>query len=166
MAAAFKHRFLPLSALGEGVIEGDWIAAWLECRKSLGLEFGDGYPRMPVPDNCGRPTVRALSSSEFGAWANWLLDKAGLLGDRQRVSSHSCKCTCLSFAAKRGASHSDRLVLGYHSSGLSAVLGYSRDAAVRPMQVLGEILKAIRDKRFDPDAGRAERFSEPTLRVS
>ena len=31
------------------------------------------------------------------------------------------------------------------------------------MQVLGEILKAIRDKRLDPDAGRAERFSEPKV---
>ena len=62
-----------------------------------------------------------------------------------RLTSHSCKCTCLSYLAKRGAGYEDRLVLGYHSNKLRMTLTYSRDAAARPLALLALVLREIRE---------------------
>ena len=102
---------------------------------------------MPAPDKSGAPTVRALGSDEAGAWLQELLPgREGL-----RTTSHSLKATLLSFAAKRGLTHIDRLALGghYHGAHMSDV--YARDALARP-------LTEIRLGKFLPDSGRAARF--------
>ena len=74
-----------------------------------------------------------------------------LLGDtahsEARLTSHSCKCTCLSFLAKRGASIEDRLTLVY-----------SRDAVARPLALLSHVLKEIREGIFEPDNTRSGRL--------
>ena len=66
------------------------------------------FPSMPAPNKQGLPTVRALSSAEAGAWLRELLPERG----SPRTTSHSLKSTLLSFAAKRGIAHLDRLALG------------------------------------------------------
>ncbi|MEM1009188.1 MAG: hypothetical protein AAGJ35_09295, partial [Myxococcota bacterium] len=140
---------------------GFWLDKWMVARGQLNLVFGKDMPPMPVPDSAGRPTVRSLTTTEFGTWANMLLQQAGLGGEKS-VSSHSCKATLLSYASKFGLPHQDRLVLGYHTGGLSTMLGYSRDSSVRPLQLLDEMLLAIRTQKFFPDANRSNRFPDST----
>ena len=109
---------------------------------------------MPAPDKSGAPTVRALGSDEAGAWLQELLPgREGL-----RTTSHSLKATLLSFAAKRGLTHIDRLALGghYHGAHMSDVC--ARDALARPLRLLAGMLTEIRLGKFLPDSGRAARF--------
>ena len=80
-----------------------------------------------------------------------------------RTTSHSLKCTCLSFAAKFGISHQDRLVLGGHAHTGRMADVYARDAMARPLRLLSEVLEAIRVGTFLPDAHRAGRFLTPSL---
>ena len=75
-----------------------------------------------------------------------------------RITSHSCKCTCLSYLAKRGASFEDRLVLGYHANKLRMAMTYSRDSAARPLALLSRVLGEIRDGIFEPDNTRSGRL--------
>lgn len=75
-----------------------------------------------------------------------------------RVSSHSLKATALARAGRYGVQPSDQAVLGRHVSATcetSAV--YSRDVAIRAVAVLVEIIKAIAEGRFFPDAPRNRR---------
>ena len=74
------------------------------------------------------------------------------------MTSHSCKCTCLSFLAKRGVSIEDRLTLGYHSNKMRMALTYSRDSAARPLAILSHVLQEIRLQIFEPDNTRSGRL--------
>jgi hypothetical protein len=76
-----------------------------------------------------------------------------------KVTSHSLKATCLSYAAKRGCSFEDRLSLGYHTHSLKMALCYSRDGAARPLRVLEQILREVRERVFKPDETRSGRLS-------
>ena len=58
---------------------------------------------------------------------------------------------CLSYAAKRGCSFEGRLSLGYHTHTFKMALCYSRDGAARPLQVLEQFLREVREKIFNPD---------------
>ena len=75
-----------------------------------------------------------------------------------KLTSHSCKCTCLSFMAKRGVNFEDRLVLGYHTNKLRMAMTYSRDSAARPLAILSQVLMEIREGTFDPDCTRSGRL--------
>ena len=77
---------------------------------------------------------------------------------QSNYTSHSFKATWLSFWAKFGCSFEDRLASGYHADQVRMALRYSRDAASRPLCVLGECLAAIRGGRFRPDETRSGRF--------
>ena len=57
----------------------------------------------------------------------------------RKVTSHSMKCTMLSYCAKYGVPTLDRLILGYHTG----------NASTAPqMRILDEVLEAIRDGKF------------------
>ncbi|CAE7409656.1 unnamed protein product, partial [Symbiodinium pilosum] len=76
----------------------------------------------------------------------------------RRVSSHSLKCTCISFATKFGANPNEILLLGYHCGGYQMAITYGRDAASPSVLLLEKVLKAVRDGRFRPDETRSGRF--------
>ena len=116
----------------------------------------DKYPMMPAPDADGVPSCRPLDSDEASAWLRKILGVED--GAARKVSSHSCKCTCLSYAAKRGFPHADRMVLGYHSQNVKMALCYSRDSQARPLRLLQSLLSEIRLGVFVPDASRAGRL--------
>ena len=97
--------------------------------------------------------MRALDSDEAATWVAELLS---LEGDR-RTTSHSFKATLLSYAAKRGLAHQDRLVMGHHVQEAKMADQYSRDAAARPLRLVQNLLREIRLTRFFPDASRAGR---------
>ena len=80
------------------------------------------YPLMLAPDSSLKPTRRPVSTGEAKQWIAYLLGAENMKTDA-KLTSHSCKCTCLSFVAKRGASFEDRLVLGYHANKLRTALG-------------------------------------------
>ena len=156
-ALQLKHQYLPLVAPCVGVVEGNWGEEWCNCRKKLGMHDLTVYPLMPAPDASQIPTVRPLSSTEAGSWMRDLL-KIDSSNKQFKVTSHSLKATCLSYAAKRGCSFEDRLSLGYHTHNLKMALCYSRDGAARPLRVLEQILKEVREKVFNPDDTRSGRL--------
>ncbi|CAE7206607.1 unnamed protein product [Symbiodinium sp. CCMP2592] len=147
-------KCLELVAVGRGLDGKDWLCVFMEVRKALGVEYNKGYPSMPAPDKSGAPTVRALGSDEAGAWLRELLPGR----EGRRTTSHSLKATLLSFAAKRGLAHTDRLALGGHFHGAHMADVYARDALARPLRLLAGMLSEIRLGKFAPDAGRAARF--------
>ena len=152
--ASGAPRTMELVAVGRGLDGSDWLATFIAVRTLIGCSYEDGFPTMPAPNKQGLPTVRALSSSEAGAWLRELLpSREGL-----RTTSHSLKSSLLSFAAKRGISHLDRLALGGHSHSARMSDVYARDALARPLRLLAGMISEIRSGSFVPDAGRAARF--------
>ena len=74
------------------------------------------------------------------------------------MSSHSLKCTMLFFAAKRGLSVPDRLMLGYHSSQMHMAMVYSRDGAAASLLLLEGLIDEIAKGKFKPDSTRSGRL--------
>ena len=85
--------------------------------KEAQMDFEDHYqgPILPAPLKNGKWGARSVTSKEASKWLNAILAK--LDGPVENVSSHSLKCTTLSWLAKAGANENHRLVLGHHSSG-------------------------------------------------
>ena len=123
-----------------------WLQSQMECVLTSGLRIGS--------DETGAPTVRPLDSSEAGEWLRAVLVKAGHTVEGRKLTSHSLKATCLSFAAKRGFSQPDRLTLGYHDMAHR----YARDAMSRPLQLLSDMMREIREGVFFPDNKRSGRL--------
>ena len=158
-AKQFKGTLLPFVAPALGVSEVNWGALWLQARKDLGLKDPqDGGPMMPAPDSDMQVTDRSLESDEAGAWLRYILYGGIDKLQGRRVSSHSLKCTCISFATKFGASPNEILLLGYHCGGYQMAITYGRDAASPSVLLLEKVLKAVRDGRFRPDETRSGRF--------
>ena len=160
-ALNMRHSFLPLTAPGMGVAENNWAVAWKNARSQLGIDDLSFFPLMPSPDDAGQATVRPLSTKEAGDWLRLLLKQKRevlSLSEPLQYTSHSFKCTTLSFLAKYGCSFEDRLALGYHVDQVRMALRYSRDGASRPLRVLETCLSDIRAGRFRPDITRSGRF--------
>ena len=157
-ALQHRHQFLPLVAPAVGVTEQNWGVLWENVRKELAISFEDGFPLMPAPLETGLPGKRALDSEEAGRWLRALLELSDHDVSERKVSSHSLKCTMLSFLAKRGVDMPDRLLLGYHTSPFTMGLTYSRDGMARPLQILGEMLSEIREGTYMPDCTRSGRL--------
>ena len=138
--------FLPLSAPATGVTDDAWGAQWLEVRKILCTENMAHFPLMPAPNFALEATRRPVSTHEAKLWIGHLLCLEDV--NKAKLTSHSCKCTCFSFLAKRGASIEDRLVSGYHSNKLRMALTYSRDSMARPLALLSHVLMEIRTGVF------------------
>lgn len=159
-----RHMFLPLAAPAFGVTDDGWGEQWLEVRRSLGVEDLGSYPLMPAPGADLSPTKRALSTQEAKKWIASLLGPDNMQAGA-RLTSHSCKATCLSFMAKRGASFEDRLTLGYHSNKLRIAMVYSRDSAARPLALLCHVLNEIRTGVFEPDNTRSGRLKSDAKKL-
>ena len=129
----------------------------MDARATVGIQ--DEHPPMPAPSVEGKPTVRPLGTDECGSWLRLLLQMSPVASQNEvRITSHSCKCTILSYAAKRGLPHDERLVLGHHAHQGRMADVYARDAEARPMRMMEELLNEIRCKRFFPDESRAGRL--------
>ena len=124
-----RHMFLPVAAPAHGVTDDCWGSQWIDVRRQLGISDLKRFPLLPAPDSNLEPTARPVSTLEAKRWMHYLLG-ADLLKASARITSHSCKCTCLSYLAKRGVGHDDRLVLGYHANKLRMTMTYSRGVAV------------------------------------
>ena len=163
-----RHQFLPMVAPIKGVNGKDWATPWMDRRRALGLTLPPSGLIMPAPDKSGDATQRPLESGECGKWLRRLLDHgaAGELQDERRISSHSLKCTMLSFAAKRGLSVPDRLMLGYHSSQMHMAMVYSRDGAAASLILLERLIREIAAGKFRPDSTRSGRVVDSPIEQS
>ena len=157
-AKIMRGQLLPLVAPAVGVVEGNWVEQFIKVRVSLGLRDPPHGPIMPAPDRQGMLTVRSLDSDEAGAWVRLLLFGSTSALEGRRVSSHSCKCTCISFATKFGCSPDQLLLLGYHTGDFKMPLTYGRDSAAPTLLLLSKVLLAIRKGSFKPDCTRSGRF--------
>ena len=149
--------FLLVSAPATGVTDDCWGQQWMQVREMLRINDLSIYPLMPAPDSALEPTRRPISTAEAKRWIHHLLGPE-LVKAGAKLTSHSCKCTCLSFMAKRGVNFEDRLVLGYHTNKLRMAMTYSRDSAARPLAILSQVLTEIREGTFDPDCTRSGRL--------
>ena len=165
-ATVFKHQYLFLTAPAFGVTSDCWPQTWLESRHMAGVMLPPYNSVMPAPDPDGNPSKRALSSAEASQWLRKILTGDKCVGAGRKISTHSCKATCLSFCAKYGVDPMTRLQLGYHSgggSGLRMVHTYSRDAVSEPLSKLVQVLDDIRSFRFRPDNTRSGRFDHTVV---
>ena len=167
-AQMHRHQFLPMVAPIKGVNDKDWGTPWMDRRRALGLTLPPSGLIMPAPDKSGDATQRPLESGECGKWLRRLLDHgaAGESQDERRISSHSLKCTMLSFAAKRGLSVPDRLMLGYHSSQMHMAMVYSRDGAAASLILLERLIREIAAGKFRPDSTRSGRVVDSPIEQS
>ena len=156
-ALHLRHMFLPVAAPATGVTDECWGEQWMHVRRLLKIDDLNVYPLMPAPDSNLEATPRPVSTSEAKKWMQYLLG-SDLVKAGMTITSHSCKCTCLSFLAKRDASYEDRLVLGYHANKLRVAMTYSRDSAARPLALLCQVLHEIRTGQFEPDCTRSGRL--------
>ena len=153
-----RHQFLPMSAPAFGITDDNWALQWVEARRVLKIDDPAVFPLMPAPDSVLEPTRRPLSTQEAKLWMHELLGDS--IGKQSKTTTHSCKCTCLSFLAKRGVSYEDRLTLGYHANSMRMALVYSRDSVARPLAVLAHVLDEVKRGIFDPDSTRSGRLKE------
>ena len=157
-SAAFRNTFLVAVAPSLGVCPGQWLTAWLEVRKQLNLDVEKGLPTMPAPNSEAMPTKRPIGTDEMKKWVQLVLRQRGHdLADR-KLTSHSCKCTVLSWLSKHGDDWADRMALGGHVSFMKSAIVYSRDAMARPLRILEALLSEIRLGSFCPDDTRSGRF--------
>ena len=168
-SAQHRFRFLPAAAIGHGVCGQDWVAKWLSVREQLGMADPPTHPPLAAPNKSGHPTSRPVSAQEGTVWIRALFRRH--LAET-KASTHSAKATLLSWAAKRGFTVEDRLMLGYHSIAGTMALTYSRDAAARGLRLLEGLLSEVRVGSFLPDMTRSGRFpgaarvEEPPLETS
>ncbi|CAE7458003.1 unnamed protein product [Symbiodinium sp. CCMP2592] len=155
-----RHDLLPMVAPGLGVAGSNWARLWKLARAELNIPDPAEFPVMPAPDKSGAPSVRPLDTEEMGRWLRHLLTGSGSKQADRKLSSHSCKCTMLSYAAKRGISIVDRQLLGYHTTPHRMALTYSRDSAAHPLMILERMIKEIRDRVFLPDETRSGRLAD------
>lgn len=157
-SSSFRDIFMHACAPGLGVVEGEWISTWIQVRTALGISFDRGHPTMPAPLEEGGVSIRPLSTAEMKQWTALLLSSSGVETGERRITSHSCKCTLLSWCSKRGLPWEDRLVLGGHTSTVRSAMVYSRDNLGRPLRLLEKMLTEVRCGVFLPDATRSGRF--------
>eukprot|EP00435_Cladocopium_sp_Y103_P027288 s3494_g6.t1 len=159
-----RHMYLPLSAPSYGVTDDNWGVQWMHVRNRLNIANLKEFPLMPAPDKNLEPTRRPVSTQEAKLWIQYLLGSE--MSHSAKLTSHSCKCTCLSFMAKRGVPFEDRLALGYHSNKMRMALVYSRDGVARPLALLSHVLGEIRKGIFEPDNTRSGRLHSGAVDIN
>jgi hypothetical protein len=132
--------------------EKDWFTEWIKVSASAGLldltPIADDHPIVIMP---GRTPggiwdfPRHMSSNEITFWLRRALMQNGFdPREVDNLSSHSCKTTILSWAAKKGLDKSVRKILGYNVQ-LDDVspLTYGRDNLSAPLYQAIAMMKEI-----------------------
>ena len=147
---------MPLVAPAVGLSKGSWAQEWQRSMRELGIDF-DARPFGAICkalDSSGKFNARPLGSKEASELLVTFLEAKGATVN-PKTSSHSLKATLLAWAARRGLSENDRVVLGHHSLKSDSLATYSRDllgAATRSLcGLIGEVKMGV----FDPDGTRS-----------
>ena len=158
-----SRRALPITAAARGLLDLPWAAIWLEARSIAGQDAAVQGTVIPAAAPSGGWHNVPLLTQEFGAEFRSLLLRNGFShDDLEDVGCHSLKATTLAWAARFGLPRPTRRLLGYHLEKNDRSLeAYSRDAMAAPLRELDGVLKAIRDKRFNPEESRSGQLIEP-----
>ena len=108
----------------------------MKAREELGIMDIKQFPLMPSPNKEFMPTRRPLSTTEANGWIKLILQLVDASVDG-KVTTHSCKCTTLSYLAKRGVSIEDRLCLGYHSNPMRIAFSLLKGQCKSPLGRVG-----------------------------
>ena len=157
-----RRMLLPVVAPLYSLSGTKWWESWIEARQALSLET-TGLLDVPLLcrfDGDGQPVAQSMSSSEIGEFLRQVLGLETL--KRNKVRSHSCKATVLSWLSKYGVDLPTRRLVGHHldTSARSAEI-YSRDSMSPAVRAVVNVLKAIKDGLFHPDDTRSGRFRAP-----
>lgn len=159
-----KTRFLPLLALGRGLINNSWARSWSAARQHMIIDSEFNIPARSEID--GSLLDRNLTTGECTCLLREILTEAGCPAEEAKeVSSHSLKATILAWASKSArVSFEDRRLIGHHTDrNTISPLTYSRDECTRLMAVVHGLLQLIRTGVLDPDAPRVERLASLAL---
>ena len=166
-SAAKKATLLPILCPAFGVTGTNWAALAIQVFEQIGLTFNGAVngPLLCPPSHEGPYLCkRFVTSGEVGKLLRGLIGLDIEVPDFNvaHVSSHSLKSTGLSMAARYGMTWPDRAVLGRHQSlTCETVAVYSRDLAIGPVSRFAEVVKAIHQGAFRPDAERSCFFPFP-----
>eukprot|EP00971_Amphidinium_carterae_P331973 6465830-Amphidinium_carterae.1 len=156
-----RHRRVPLPivALACGLTGKCWAEEWLKLREALAVDDKDCC--LPIPSMDGQSFLDGPLRSSTAAI--WLINAVRELSPNALpVTTHGCRATVLSWAAKHGMSTVNRKLLGYHVQTRDrTMMEYSRDCLATPLRELTSIYQKIRDEVFKPDVTRSGHF--PTL---
>ena len=161
-----RNMLLPIIIPTRSLSKHRWFESWLRAAEilSLDLEKVPLRPVLPALDIKGNAVNVAVSSHEVTRLLNFFLNP----NEGQKISSHSLKATCLSWAAKAGTLLENREILGRHSRSSSTTSAlYSRDLQGGALDAFEDMLEKITKGEFVPDAVRSARWpkagSGPTI---
>lgn len=152
-----RNMLLPIIIPTRSMSEHRWFDYWLDAAEilGLGLERIPLGPVLPALDIKGKAVQVAVSSKEVTHLLNLILEP----NPGQKISSHSLKATCLSWAAKAGLTLEHREILGRHSRSSSTTSAlYSRDLQGGALDAFDDMLTKITRGIFVPDAVRSARW--------
>ena len=160
-SALKKTVLLPIIAPARGVDGSIWVHDVAKAFADIGLPFEDctNNPLFRPVGADGTLCKRGVTSSETNKFLELLFPDVTL-------TSHSCKCTALSWAAKYGLEPHDRSVLGRHADATkdtSAI--YSRDLSVKSVTALQKVIDAIHEGSFKPDETRKGYFQNDVIEI-
>lgn len=136
-----------------------WASEWMDLRRAHNLGLDPALPAWSEISNSGLD--RRMTTGEAHCSLREFLASSGFKDELDLVGCHSLKCTLLSWASKGGyLPISDRLLTGHHltKESQSAVV-YGRDELTRIAVVVYQMVRDTKNKKFRPDASRAERVA-------
>ncbi len=154
-----RQQYLPLIVPWHGVVQHDWLNAFLELYSACGLGINKQPlgPLLPAPKAGGGFNARPLTTQEASCWLRLLLEGTE---NSSTFRSHSLKCTLLVWSAKAGLDKEVRAVLGHHCSALhGSEVVYSRHLQTRAIRKLQMMIHRIRvGLGLEEDVGGSEEF--------
>ena len=163
-----QTRFLPVIFPTRGLLGFPWFEQFAETRRSMGLE------EIPEQEEYDRDERLILFPSQ-SSWLEFSLERMGAAEMTERLyeclskvlpsehfrhyTSHSLKCTILTYTNVFGLSLEQNELLGYHVvKGHASALNYSRDALASPVRSMMTMLEGVRVGTFMPLAARDSHF--------
>ena len=152
---------LPIVALGSGIQDGSWEKQWIQARYESVIDAGVDGALFLLPQPGGGFCNVMMDSSDLALWMREILVQGGVSEEEAfAYSSHACRATALSWAAKAGMTEGDRRLLARQAKPKDrSVLEYSRDALAGPLARVAKVYKKIRNCDFAPDCTSANRWT-------
>ena len=165
-SADSRAKLLPIVAPAIGIWGKNWAELYLQLRAEAGLinPTTEPIPMLPAPakDCTGSWTDRYLTSSELNGFIKCFFKSQGMLREGDKITSHSCKATAISWAAKFGIDPDTRAVLARHAVATKTPTAlYSRDLISAAVRKFSEVIDQIRGQFFWPDRTRGGMLTPP-----
>lgn len=159
MSKESKTRLLPYTCLGRFLASAEWAQSFSDAREESGLNQQSLF--VPAWNEVSQTwSPYPMSSGEATCWIRELLHQCGI-SDVDRFSSHSCKCTLLTWAGMCTIfTREERTLLGHHvEPQTKSSTTYSRDSQILLQYKVTKLLSLLRSEKLKPDASRAERLN-------